>query len=145
MTQAPPTHIPRVPQPIGTQVHSQPISFHVVNTVNTKPTSIPVVISQAPTPKTQDYSLPPPMYSALHSTSTPFTLLNPWQMQAKAEQAIPHSGKLHPKLNLESDAARIRNNINKLEDLNMYKNKGNKGKTLFFLRVPLMPELAIGK
>ena len=83
---------------MGTQVHSQPISYHVVNTVNTKPTSIPVVTSQAPTPMTQ-YSLPPPIHSAPHSTSTPFTLLNPWQMHAKAEQAILHSGKLHPKLN----------------------------------------------
>ena len=72
---------------------------------------------------TQAYSLPPPIHSAPHSTSTIFTLLNPWQMQAKAEQAIPHSGQLHPKLNLESDAARIRNNINRLEDLNMSKNK----------------------
>ena len=86
MTQAPTTHIPRVPQPMGiktvttTQGHSQLISCNLVNTVNTKPTSIPVVISQAPTPMTQAYSLPPPIHIALHSTSTPFTLLNPWQM-----------------------------------------------------------------
>ena len=35
MTQAPPTHIPRVPQPMGTQGHSQPISYNLVNKVNT--------------------------------------------------------------------------------------------------------------
>ena len=44
-------------------------------------------------------------------------------MQARAEQTVPHSNQLHPRLNLESEAARIRNNINQFENVNLPKNK----------------------
>jgi len=40
-------------------------------------------------------------------------------MQARVEQTIPHSDKLHPKLNLELEAAKIRNNINQFENVNL--------------------------
>ena len=122
-THAPTTNqIPKIPQPMGTkavtstQVYSQPISCNydtntnLVNTINTQPTSMPVVISQAPIPITQTYSSPPPIHSVPNSTT--LQLLNPWQMQARVEQTVPHSNQLHPRLNLESEAAQIRNNIN---------------------------------
>ena len=44
-------------------------------------------------------------------------------MQARVEQTIPHSNKLHPKLNLESEAAKIRNNTNQFENVNLLQNK----------------------
>ena len=111
----------------STQVYSQPISCNydtntnLVNTINTQPTSMPVVISQAPIPIIQTYSSPPPIHSVPNSTT--LQLLNPWQMQARVEQIIPHSDKLNPRLNLESEAAKIRNNINQFENVNLPQNK----------------------
>ena len=93
----------------STQGYSQPISCNygtntnLINTMNTQRASVPVTISQAPIPKTQTYSSPPPIHSVPNSTT--LQLLNPWQMQARVEQTIPCSDKLHPRLNLESEAA----------------------------------------
>ena len=45
-------------------------------------------------------------------------------MPAKVEQqTVPHSNQLHPNLNLESEAAKIRNNINQFENVNLPQNK----------------------
>ena len=44
-------------------------------------------------------------------------------MQARVEQIIPHSDKLHPRLDLESEAAKIRKNINQFENVNLPQNK----------------------
>ena len=45
-------------------------------------------------------------------------------MPAKVEQqTVPQNNQLHPNLNLESEAARIRNNINQFENVNMPQNK----------------------
>ena len=45
-------------------------------------------------------------------------------MQAKVErQTLPQDNQLDPSLNLESKAARIRNNINKFENANVPQNK----------------------
>ena len=107
----------------STQGYSQPISCNydtktnLINTINTQPTSMPVAILQVPIPITQTYSSPPPIHSVPNSTT--LQLLNPWQMHARVEQTIPHSDKLHPRLHLESDAAKIRNNINPFENVNL--------------------------
>ena len=89
--------------------------------MTTQPTLVPVTLSQASMPITQTYPSPPPIYSVPNSTT--LQLLNPWQMQARVEQIIPHSDKLNPGLNLESEAAKIRNNINQFENVNLPQNK----------------------
>ena len=45
-------------------------------------------------------------------------------MQARVEQTVPHSDQLHPRLNLESEAAQIRNEINHFENVNLPQNNG---------------------
>ena len=45
-------------------------------------------------------------------------------MQANVEQqTLPQDNQLDPNLNLESEAARIRNNINQFENVNVPQNK----------------------
>ena len=44
-------------------------------------------------------------------------------MQTRAEQTVPHCTQLYPNLNLESAAARMRNNINQFENVNLPQNK----------------------
>ena len=51
-------------------------------------------------------------------------MLNPWQKQANIErQILPQDNQLDPRLNLESEAARIWNNINQFEKVNVPQNK----------------------
>ena len=51
-------------------------------------------------------------------------MLNPGQKQANVEQqTFPQDDQLYLHLNLESEVARIRNNINKFENVNAPYNK----------------------
>ena len=50
--------------------------------------------------------------------NTTLPMLNPWQKQSNFEQQkFPQDNQLDSRLNLESDAARIRSNINQFENV----------------------------
>ena len=51
--------------------------------------------------------------------NTTLPMLNPWQKQSNFErQKFPQDNKLDSRLNLESDAAKIRSNISQFENIN---------------------------
>ena len=127
-----------VPQPMGNQpisspqpippLVSQPVRPNLIYTINSQPThtsQIPITISQSyttPPPQINPQSFSAPQDHSVHNIpdGTTLQLLNPWQMQAKVErQTLPQDNQLDPSLNLESEAARIRNNINQFENVNV--------------------------
>ena len=103
-------------------------SFHTFNTINSRPTQIsqiPISVPQSfatspPIVHPQSFSSPQAHVHSIHSIPNGPTLqlLNPWQMQANVDQqTLPQDNQLDPNLNLESEAARIRNNINQFENV----------------------------
>ena len=71
-------------------------------------------------------SVPAPQDHSVHNIpdGTMLQMLNPWQKQTNMErQTIPQDNQLDPRLNLESETTRIRNNINQFENVNVPQNK----------------------
>ena len=65
-------------------------------------------------------SLTTPHNHSVHNIpeNTTLPMLNPWQKQSIFERKnFPQNNHIDPRLNLESDASRIRNNINSFENI----------------------------